>query len=196
MRNLFLSSLVLAFMCVAVPVQAGLILNVGPTSGDLFFTGTDSGTPDFGFTADGGEDYVVNFRLGDGNFLISDSSSLSGAVNGGSGVTLLAATTGPAGPLDELFIQLALSSGGQQTLTGTGPGASVSAFSNPDSFAFLQTFTGQTLTRVIDSNTGSSTGTGFESLQIVSTNTVPEPGSLTVLALAGLSLVARRRRRC
>ena len=158
--------------------------------------GTDSGTPDFGFTTDGGEDYVVHFQLGNGSFLISDFGSLSGAVNGAPGVALLAATTGPDGPLDELFIQLALSSGGQQTLTGTGPGASVSAFSNPDSFAFLQSLAGQTLTRVIDSNTGSSTGTGFESLQIVSTNTVPEPGSLTVLALAGLSLVARRRRRC
>jgi len=176
-------------MCVAVPVQAGLTLNVGPTSGDLFFTGTDSGTPDFGLTAIG-EAYFVNFQLGNGGFLSTDFGSLSGAVNGASNVELFAGTTAPDGPLDELFLQLTLSSGGQQTLTGTGLGAVVSAFDNADSVAFLQSLDGQTLTRVTDS------GTGFESLHIVSTNTVPEPGSLTVLALAGLSLVARRRRRC
>lgn len=188
MRNLFLSSLVLAFMCVAVPVQAGLTLNV-PTSGDIFITGTDSGTPDSAFTFNGSA-FVVDFQLGSGGFLSTDFGSLSGAVNGASNVELFAGTTVPGGPLDELFLQLTLSSGGQQTLTGTGPGAFVSAFGNADSIAFLQTLGGQTLTRVTD------TGTGFESLHIVSTNTVPEPGSLTVLALAGLSLVARRRRRC
>ena len=194
MRNLFLSSLVLAFMCVAVPVQAGLTLNV-PTSGDIFITGTDSGTPDSAFTFNGSA-FVVDFQLGSGGFLSTDFGFLSGAVNGASNVDLFAGSTAPDGPLDELFLQLTLPGDGQQTLTGTGPGAFVSAFGNADSFAFLQTLGGQTLTRVIDSNTGSSTGTGFESLQIVSTNTVPEPGSLTVLALAGLSLVARRRRRC
>ena len=92
MRNLFLSALVLAFMCVAVPVQAGLTLNVSPTSEDLFFTGTDSGTPD---NFPGVGENVLFFTLDPADrFETTDSAIIFGAVDGVNSISLETGGTG------------------------------------------------------------------------------------------------------
>ena len=197
MRNLFLSSLVLAFMCVAVPVQAGLTLNLDPTTQEVFFTGSSSGTPDRVGGGFFGDVPAFSFQTTPGSFFAVESPFLSG--NLVSGVRSVQLFTGGANPgtATDIFLRFDLNTSLQQTPTGTGTRVDTTnfVFTNSASFPLLLSFAGQTLNRVPTPNSN-TTGEGFESVHIVSTNAVPEPGSLTVLALAGLSLVARRRRKC
>ena len=211
-RNLFLCSLVLVFASMAAlsEAEAGLTINFDPNSNELFFSGEDSGTPDvstdfvFGgnFTVTEVNVFSISFgnALGDFvpfdaiNFLISpDSSSLTA-----DGAGILGTFTSIPGDGLGSGISLGipqLENGESLTIIGNENVRFDISNSGADALAFLAGLDGTTVSRFTPFGIREGEGFAEAHVNVLPVAGVPEPAAATLLALTGLTLSCRRRRR-
>ena len=192
--------------------EAGLTINFDPNSNELFFSGEDSGTPDV-TTA-----FTIDPNGGDFSFIPVDAFSLFfgnaieavpfGAINlqissGSSALTADGAAilgTFTSIPGDGLGSGISLGiprleNGDPLTIIGDETVRFDISRSSADALAFLAGLDGTTVSRFTPS--GTRAGTGFEEahVNVLPVAGVPEPAAATLLALTGLTLSCRRRRR-
>ena len=214
-RNLFLCSLVLVFASMAAlsEAEAGLTINFDPNSNELFFSGEDSGTPDVttAFIPDpnGGDfsfievdAFSISFGnvLGDFvpfdaiNFLISpDISALTA-----DGAGILGAFTSIPGEGLGSGISLGiaqLENGDFQTIIADETVRFDISNSGADALAFLASLDGTTVSRFTPFGIPEGRGFAEAHVNVLPVAGVPEPAAATLLALTGLTLSCRRRRR-
>lgn len=208
-RNLLCSFvLVFASMAALSEAEADLIINFDPNSNELFFSGQDSGTPDvsIALVSDGNygiaevEVFSISFgaAIGDPpldaiNFQIPPGSSALTA----DGVGILGTFTSIPGVGFDSGITLGiprLENGELVTIIGNEDVRFDISRSGADDLAFLASLDGTTVSRFTPF--GIPAGTGFEEVRVnVLPVAVPEPAAATLLALTGLTLSCRRRRR-
>jgi len=208
-RNLLCSFvLVFASMAALSEAEADLIINFDPNSNELFFSGQDSGTPDvsIALVPDGNygiaevEVFSISFgaAIGDPpldaiNFQIPPGSSALTA----DGVGILGTFTSIPGVGFDSGITLGiprLENGELVTIIGNEDVRFDISRSGADDLAFLASLDGTTVSRFTPF--GIPAGTGFEEVRVnVLPVAVPEPAAATLLALTGLTLSCRRRRR-
>jgi len=186
-----------------MPAEAQLILNIDPNTDELFFTGTDSGTPDtFTVNLPGATISLSGIEFGAPATFSEGASAeifLSTVVSAtGSNSTSNARFSADPSAGGATNFQLRFANTSQTTLTGNSVRNSLSGINLPPSFLdHLATLDGVVLPRIAFQGDFSGVqGTGFESISInvLESTAVPEPSSLAVLALTGLTLVGRRRR--
>ena len=213
-RNLLCSFvLVFASMAALSEAEADLIINFDPNSNELFFSGQDSGTPDV-TTA-----FAVDLSGGDFSFIEVDTFSIFfgnatedvpfNAINlqissGSSALTadgaaILGTFTSIPGEGLGAGISLGiprLENGELLTITGDEDVRFDISSSDADALAFLASLNGTTVSRFTPFG-GTRAGTGFEEVRVnvLPVVAVPEPAAATLLALTGLTLSCRRRRR-
>lgn len=203
--------------------EAGLTINFDPNSNEVFFSGEDSGTPDvstaFAETPNGGLTSVFVFDITFGNFLLGETFSFqiptdsSALTADGAGIP--GTFTSVSGEGSGISLGLSLENGDLLTITGDEDVRFDISSAGEDTLAFLASLNGTTVSRLAPIETDffivggeitptetalvgkPSASTGFEELHVnvLPVAAVPEPAAATLLALTGLTLSCRRRRR-
>ena len=209
-RNLLCSFvLVFASMAALSEAEADLIINFDPNSNELFFSGQDSGTPDvsIALVSDGNygiaevEVFSISFgaAIGDPpldaiNFQIPPGSSALTA----DGVGILGTFTSIPGVGFDSGITLGiprLENGELVTIIGNEDVRFDISRSGADDLAFLASLDGTTVSRFTPFGIPEGRGFAEAHVNVLPVAGVPEPAAATLLALTGLTLSCRRRRR-